>query len=66
MITLFGSGYAKDKMFEILRIIKDDPRDYPIELLVEGIQAMAFILTPELRGKTIDWIDSLTSSKAPP
>jgi len=62
IVILFGSGYAQDVVFDILKLIKKDERGYPIEVLREGLQVTAFIFTPELKAKISHWAESIPES----
>lgn len=62
IVILFGSGYAQDVVFDILKLIKKDGRGYVIEVLREGVQITAFIFTPELKARISHWSESIEES----
>jgi len=63
MVILFGSGYAKLVVLKILKKIKEDEREYPIEVQDEQYQITGFVFAPELREKLTHWSDTLSEQK---
>lgn len=59
LMILFGSGYARVTLEEILTEIEKDPRKYVIEIRKEYLQTTAFMFTPELKKKITHWSDSI-------
>ncbi len=59
MMILFGSGYAKDVLLQVLREVKENPRGYVIDAREERFQLTAFIYTPELKSNITHWSDPL-------
>lgn len=59
IMILFGSGYARSVVENILEELDHQPRGYAIEIQQEGPQIIAFIYTPELRAKISHWSESL-------
>lgn len=62
MMIIFGSGYARDVVIEILDEIDKDPRGYAMDVRRAGPQITAFILTPELKAKVDHWSESIPRS----
>jgi len=63
MVILFGSGYAKLVVLKILKKVKEDEREYPIEVQDEQYQITGFVFAPELREKLTHWSDTLSEQK---
>ncbi len=63
MMILFGSGYAKSVLLNILKRVKEDSRKYLLEVQEEGLQLIAFVFAPELKGKLTHWSDPLAGKK---
>jgi hypothetical protein len=47
MIIIFGSGYARDVVLEILKEIDEHPRGFVMDYRGEGPQITAFICSAE-------------------
>ncbi len=60
MMIVFGSGYAKKVVLDIIGKLRNDPRNYLIEIHDEGFQITAFVFAPELRSKLTHWTDTLS------
>jgi len=63
MVILFGSGYAKLVVLKILKKIRVDEREYPIEVQDEQYQITGFVFAPELKEKLTHWSDTLAEPK---
>lgn len=59
MVIVFGSGLAKEVVFNILSEIQKDKRGYAIEKRDYGIQIVAFIFAPELQEGISHWSDAV-------
>lgn len=57
LTIIFGSGFARDTVLEILKCVKKDPRGYAIQTQEDWPSIVGFVFAPEMKGKLKHWTE---------
>lgn len=60
LVIIFGSGFARDVVLKVLKLVGRDPEGYAIMLQQDWPQAIGFVFAPEMKGKLKHWTEPFT------